>query len=60
MNSTPGVALPTIATPGPGMHFEDWMDATNVFDAIVRTQNAAAARPPSPSSARTRKPRHAS
>jgi fatty-acyl-CoA synthase len=38
MNSTTAVALPTIATPGPDMRFEDWMAATNVFDAIERTQ----------------------
>jgi fatty-acyl-CoA synthase len=31
-------ASPTIVTPGPGMGFEDWMAATNVFDAIERTQ----------------------
>ncbi len=30
--------LPTIDTPGPGMRFEDWMDATNVLGAIERTQ----------------------
>jgi fatty-acyl-CoA synthase len=36
MNSS--VALPTINTPDPGMRFGDWMDATNVFDAIQRTQ----------------------
>ena len=38
MNSNPGVAAPTIATPGEGMRFEEWMAATNVFDAIERTQ----------------------
>jgi fatty-acyl-CoA synthase len=38
MNSIPNGVLPTIATPGPGMHFEGWMNATNVFDAIARTQ----------------------
>ncbi|MCC2676641.1 MAG: acyl-CoA synthetase, partial [Ramlibacter sp.] len=38
MNSTTAVALPTIDTPAPGMRFEDWMTATNVFDAIERTQ----------------------
>ena len=38
MNSTPRIALPTISTPDPGMRFEDWMQATNVFDAIERTQ----------------------
>jgi len=38
MNSTPGVALPTIDTPGAGTRFEDWIQATNVFDAIERTQ----------------------
>jgi len=37
--STPGAVLPTIDTPRPGMRFEDWMGATNVFDAIERTQN---------------------
>ncbi|MDI1269415.1 MAG: AMP-binding protein [Polaromonas sp.] len=38
MNNTPGVALPTIVTPGAGMRFEEWMVATNVLDAIERTQ----------------------
>ena len=38
MNSTPGVVSPALATPSPGMRFEDWMDASNVFDAIERTQ----------------------
>ena len=38
MNNTRGAALPSIATPDAGMRFEDWMDATNVFDAIERTQ----------------------
>jgi fatty-acyl-CoA synthase len=38
MNSNPGVVLPTIATPSPGMRFEAWMAATSVFDAIERTQ----------------------
>jgi len=38
MNSTPAVALPTIDAPGPGICFEDWVQATNVFDAIQRTQ----------------------
>jgi fatty-acyl-CoA synthase len=38
MNSSPDGALPTIATPGPGMRFEDWVGATNVFDAIQHTQ----------------------
>lgn len=38
MNRTADLALPSINTPGPAMRFEDWMDATNVFDAIQRTQ----------------------
>ena len=31
-------ASPTIAYPGPGIAFEDWMTATDVFDAIEHTQ----------------------
>ena len=31
-------ASPTIAFPGPGIAFEDWMTATDVFDAIEHTQ----------------------
>ena len=31
-------ASPAIVTPGPGVSFEEWMSATNVFDAIERTQ----------------------
>jgi len=38
MNRTPGVALPTIDSPGAGMRFEDWIQAANVFDAVERTQ----------------------
>ncbi|MCM2339527.1 hypothetical protein [Rhodoferax sp.] len=30
--------MSTIDSPGPGMRFEDWMDAANVFDAIERAQ----------------------
>ena len=30
--------LPTIEAPGPGIRFEEWMVATNVFDAIESTQ----------------------
>ena len=37
MNSTHRVVSPTIAAPEPGMRFEDWMAASNVFDAIERT-----------------------
>lgn len=44
MNDTTGGASPTIATPGPGMRFEDWMDAMNVFDAIERTQKRCGSR----------------
>lgn len=39
MNRTSDFILPSIATPGPTMRFEDWMGATNVFDAIERTQH---------------------
>ncbi|SDE48798.1 fatty-acyl-CoA synthase [Variovorax sp. CF079] len=42
MSNTCGVALPTIDTPSPGMRFEDWIQATNVFDAIERTQRRCA------------------
>ena len=31
-------ASPTIGAPGPGMRFEDWVAARNVFDAIEHTQ----------------------
>ena len=31
-------ASPTIGTPGPGLRFEDWMAARNVFDAIEHSQ----------------------
>ncbi|MCM2339529.1 AMP-binding protein [Rhodoferax sp.] len=34
--------MSTIDTPGPRMRFEEWMVATNVFDAIERTQNRCA------------------
>lgn len=34
--------LPTIDAPGSGMRFEDWIVATNVFDAIERTQQRCA------------------
>ena len=44
MNSTPGVALPTVDTPGADMRFEDWMVATNVFDAVERTQKRCGAK----------------
>jgi len=44
MNSTSGAALPTVATPDPGMRFEDWMQASNVFDAIERTQKRCGAK----------------
>jgi fatty-acyl-CoA synthase len=36
--NTPRTTLPTIETPGAATRFEDWMGATNVFDAIERTQ----------------------
>jgi fatty-acyl-CoA synthase len=44
MNRTTNFALPGIATPGPTMRFEDWMGATNVFDAIERTQHRCASK----------------
>jgi fatty-acyl-CoA synthase len=36
--NTPPAAHPAIATPTPGMRFEEWMPAANVFDAITRTE----------------------
>jgi fatty-acyl-CoA synthase len=38
MNATDATSLPTIGAPGIGVHFEEWMPAANVFDAIARTQ----------------------
>jgi fatty-acyl-CoA synthase len=44
MSTTRAVVLPTIVTPGPGMRFEDWMAAANVFDAIECTQKRCGAK----------------
>ena len=44
INGTSGAASPTISPPGPGLRFEDWVDATNVFDAIERTQQRCGAK----------------
>jgi fatty-acyl-CoA synthase len=38
MNITSLGAPPTIVTPSSDMQFEEWMQASNVFDAIERTQ----------------------
>ena len=50
---------PPIEAPGPGMCFEDWMDARDVFDAIRGTQRCGAQGRPSPSSAPTPRRRRA-
>jgi fatty-acyl-CoA synthase len=39
MTRTHGAALPALSAPSPGMRFEEWMTATNVFDALAATQS---------------------
>ncbi|HEY8357849.1 MAG TPA: hypothetical protein VIL30_10355, partial [Ramlibacter sp.] len=36
--AAPAASVPTIATPGSGVPFEEWMPAANVFDAFARSR----------------------